>query len=313
MNIILIFAIKIIFNVIFPTADVGSDLYLSYNTITFAGHSRTLVGCRACYDKRPNELYEISEPGCKTCFQMKDYETADSDGAKVSTENQTFYTYDFGTVACRLEIIDKAIELQSHSKKCNEKYQLKLEGNDAVIRSDECKYGDHCCIERVNNLKLTELETDKEIDWYDCVQNNLGCEMCLGAGNLGFSSCQYLRDITDPLFTESAPYHKISYPWHIKNRQCSPLENTVYYKINNFTVRDGKILNVNYKQGPCLKSDQCCVRFKYTPAQYSKSDGFKLCYSDVCNLILKERSIAFNRRLNLDNWKKNENQLNWML
>jgi hypothetical protein len=158
----------------------------------------------------------------------------------------------------------------------------------------------------VEKLKNAEFETDQEIDWYHCVQNNHGCEMCLGTGNLGYRSCQYLRDITDPLYTESVPYHKISYPWHIKNRQCSPLDSTIHYKINNFTVKEGKILNLSYKQGRCLKNDQCCVRFKYAPKHYSNSDGFKLCYNDVCSLILKERSIPFNSRLSLDDWKKND-------
>ena len=62
----------ILFNVLLPSGDIGSDLDLMYRALTFdLGTSLELEGCKSCYHKTKNEVYypEIgfTTNHCKTC------------------------------------------------------------------------------------------------------------------------------------------------------------------------------------------------------------------------------------------------------
>ena len=57
-SVIATFVTCILFNIILPSGDQGSDVYLMYNVITFKlGVTRELSGCRACYGKTEREIY----------------------------------------------------------------------------------------------------------------------------------------------------------------------------------------------------------------------------------------------------------------
>ena len=63
----------ILFNVLLPTADVGSDLNFMYLTLTFnLGDSIELQGCKACYQNTEKQLYHsetiLSHNKCKICL-----------------------------------------------------------------------------------------------------------------------------------------------------------------------------------------------------------------------------------------------------
>ena len=57
-SVIATFSLCILFNVILPSGDQGSDMYLLYNVLTFQlGVSLELSGCRSCYTKTESEIY----------------------------------------------------------------------------------------------------------------------------------------------------------------------------------------------------------------------------------------------------------------
>ena len=63
----------ILFNIILPSGDVGSDLNLMYQTLTFdLGDSKELEGCKSCYHKTEQDVYysekELTSNECKTCL-----------------------------------------------------------------------------------------------------------------------------------------------------------------------------------------------------------------------------------------------------
>ena len=67
------FVMCILFNIILPSGDVGSDLNLMYQTLNFdLGDSLELEGCKSCYHKTEKDVYysekELTSNECKTCL-----------------------------------------------------------------------------------------------------------------------------------------------------------------------------------------------------------------------------------------------------
>ena len=72
-SVITTFIMCILFNIFLPTGDVGSDINLMYQALTFnLGDSIELLGCKSCYHKTENEVYYpdkvVSQHKCKTCL-----------------------------------------------------------------------------------------------------------------------------------------------------------------------------------------------------------------------------------------------------
>jgi hypothetical protein len=311
MGVILMFIVSMVFSVLFPTTDVGSDLYLAHQTINFIGDNQVLLGCRTCFHKNEKDIFGKYKNGCRTClksvadFSVK-YDGVVSSGADFDEfeNNETRYRFSFVSSFCGNPIIDKVLELQTESVQCNENFQTRHlfseveENGKRWVKSKECDMSDRCCIERVKDLKYAEY--DKEIEWINCIRNNRGCEMCLGTGQLTFKSCYYLQDIPDPVYTKSLPIHKQPYPWAVRDRECKSMENTTFYRINNLTINQGEVLHVNYEEGKCLKDDQCCVKFRY--ADKSDKSGITQCYDDICKLSLYRASFILNKTVDINNW-----------
>ena len=58
LSVIHIFVMCLVFNVFLPSTDIGSDIYLMKNTLTFQlGNSLELGGCKSCYRKTESEVY----------------------------------------------------------------------------------------------------------------------------------------------------------------------------------------------------------------------------------------------------------------
>ena len=126
--------------------------------------------------------------------------------------------------------------------------------------------------------------------------------MCVGVGQLTYNSCYYLQDIPHPIYNQSIPKHKKTYPWDVKNRECNRMEKVKFYKINNLTINQNELLNVKYKEGKCAKDDQCCVMFRY--AEENDKSGIKhQCYDDICKPTLHWASSVVNRTLDINDWK----------
>ena len=243
---------------------------------------------------------------------------------KYSKDNEFKYLVSKATSPCQIPIIDKALELESNSKQCNESFQQRGSYSDEFrwsysLESNECDLGtsvtttNKCCIEKVNNVKYNDF--DQEIEWQRCMRNTRGCEMCLGTGQLTKKSCLYLLDIPvplykqsipqsipDPYYKQSVPIHKTLYPWYLKNRECKSTQKRQFYKINNLAINQNEVVNINYTKGQCGKEDQCCVMFRY--AEESDKPGItQQCFDDVCKLKLSDASLRVNKTLNLNDWK----------
>ena len=51
-----------------PTFDVGSDIYLSFNTYNFAGDELEMAGCRVCYSKSEEDINNSKNTNsCNIC------------------------------------------------------------------------------------------------------------------------------------------------------------------------------------------------------------------------------------------------------
>ena len=72
-SVIVIFVMCILFNIILPTMDVGTDLDLMTKTVSFnMGDSLELEGCKSCYRKNEKEVYyhekRLETNDCKLCL-----------------------------------------------------------------------------------------------------------------------------------------------------------------------------------------------------------------------------------------------------
>ena len=72
-SVIVIFVTCILFNIILPTMDVGTDFDLMVQTLTFnLGDSLELEGCKSCYHKNEKDVYypekNLETDDCKICL-----------------------------------------------------------------------------------------------------------------------------------------------------------------------------------------------------------------------------------------------------
>ena len=62
------FFVHIISSVVFPTTDMGTDIYFAHHTVNFIGGNLVLAGCRSCFHKGAKDILGKQENGCTTCF-----------------------------------------------------------------------------------------------------------------------------------------------------------------------------------------------------------------------------------------------------
>ena len=79
-----------IFSVILPTIDIGSDIYLSHQTLNFIGGKQVLQQCRACFHKDKKDMLENYENGCATCFRFLPNYAGNNDDSFIPFENFTY-------------------------------------------------------------------------------------------------------------------------------------------------------------------------------------------------------------------------------
>ena len=164
MGLILMFIVNFLFSVLFPTTDVGSDVYLAHQTLHFVGDNLVLQGCRSCFHNDESYIVDGQKNGCTTCFTfVPTYRLNEFDYPE---NNDTQYLFSFGTDYCQIPILDKILDLQSNSKNCNETFQERNNFNSEVgqkrniwLEPKECDSNGTCCIERVKDLKYTEFDT----------------------------------------------------------------------------------------------------------------------------------------------------------
>jgi hypothetical protein len=143
MNILVTFAVSIIFGLYLPTFDSGSDVFLMYNTITFnLGNTIELAGCRACFGYSPHLNQSKHSSSCKTCV----------------TDGKGQNGYYCGAFS---QTIDKINAFQKNDS-CEEATEIKYDNNKETFEPGNCySLRDNCCITHVKS-KIESLRHKKE-------------------------------------------------------------------------------------------------------------------------------------------------------
>ena len=172
-SIVKIFFMSIIFNTLLPSGDVGSDVYLMFNTLTFnLGPGLKLLGCKLCYGKSDNDVYrrrnELEKRKCNWCVTDRDF-------------------------ACGLypEIIQKMLSYEKDNEVCltNETFRRTKSGDYGIGDCD--KRNDTCCLttyetnENFNNIQM--LDPKILFQCFYIKQKNL--HYCYVVGNTSFNFC----------------------------------------------------------------------------------------------------------------------------
>ena len=175
VSVIITFVMCVLFNIILPTGDVGSDLNLMYQTITFnLGGSLELEGCKSCYYKTNKEVYnpkkDLLSNECKTCL----------------------YSPMGGCVG--FSILKKMNELAKEKHTCLSNETFRYEETSKYESKDgECdEENDNCCITQTREIKsenpVQELDPTKL--FLPCPvlrQNKL--DFCVTSGKVPGSYC----------------------------------------------------------------------------------------------------------------------------
>ena len=190
LSVIRVFVLTIFFNVLLPSGDVYSDIYLMYQTWTFQNtESLEMFGCKACYGKKEQDLYP-SDKGCETCI----------------TQNIR------GLCEVHLPFMNKFLENENKNDCETEKWRWNVNNNS--LEKGECDpkvilfglnslYLDHpCCFETKNSIfkiknKMKSIHFHPRI-LVDCDNEYLGSashnelyDTCLIAGNASGVVCSF--------------------------------------------------------------------------------------------------------------------------
>ena len=172
-SVIATFVMCILFNIILPTGDVGSDIKLMYSALTFdLGDSSELEGCKSCYYKTDNELYHpkkhLNEDECKTCL----YDPLTACGAYIP-------------------ILKKVRQLEDEKLSClgNETFRITKQYEFKIGECDEIN--DICCVTQTKETKrgnpIQKLDPKKVI--YPCSSITGEFDYCFVAGKESGLNC----------------------------------------------------------------------------------------------------------------------------
>ena len=140
-NVATIFCLSILFNVIFPTGDVYSDIALMVNTITFKiANTLEMSGCRACHGKDETEVYKPLNGSCQQCSN----------------------SYACGSIP---NVLNKMVELQNKDTCQTDKWYVDLTSGSTDLKKGSCDRSKTCCIESKNewNRSIQMIEMNRKI------------------------------------------------------------------------------------------------------------------------------------------------------
>ena len=134
-SVIATFVMCILLDIIIPTGDIGGDIKLMIETLTFdLGDSLEMEGCKSCYLKTEKNVYypeiDSSDTECNTCV-FNPHSQCGSD----------------------MSYLKKMREFDSEKGTCsgNESFRIT---NRNKVEFDECdEVNDMCCITKTNEIK----------------------------------------------------------------------------------------------------------------------------------------------------------------
>ena len=132
-----------IFNMILPSKDVYSDVYLFINVITFnLGDSIELSGCKVCHGVSEDELY-AETTSCDVCMTSKS-----------------------NTCGGYPSILKKMIDIQNKEECGDDTYRVTsqngFKNESSEFKNGACQKGDSCCLQsfktKVNDINGQKLD-----------------------------------------------------------------------------------------------------------------------------------------------------------
>ena len=172
-SVIATFVMCILFNLLLPTGDVGSDIKLMIKTLTFdLAHSLEMEGCKSCFHKSEKDVYypeeNLSGNECKTCVL-----------------NRKLYCAMFPI------FLKKMREFSAEKEICFENETLRLTSQHK-LGFGECDYvNDVCCITKSQTIKIDnpiqKLDPKKVI--YPCGEYTKELDYCLVLGSESATDC----------------------------------------------------------------------------------------------------------------------------
>ena len=270
-------ALGIFTGVVLPTFDHTSDYWLIHDTYNFQGNGLEMAGCRACYGKLENDIYEkhySPQSNCNVCVSSA--EGNGQSGIYCSASPSS------------LDTINK---LQKSTKCETQNWHL---GAKETERG-KCVEDDTCCIQSRKYLNESTLfdprdSKDSKISWVFC-RNKINCnycdffgnqEICLGIGSSTSAKCVESYNS----FVESRVFISDS---------LSTLSSS-YYLTNSI---NGKKV---FKEGKCKFEGGCCLTVKHI----NHAQDLWRCNEDVCkqhiNWLITESNII----KDFSSWKENK-------
>ena len=133
-SVVATFVMCILFNILLPTGDVGSDINLMYLALTFdLGDTVELEGCKSCYFKTEKEVYHpevnLNDNECKTCLFNLDL-----------------------SCGVNFPILKKKREYEYDKHSClgNESSRITKQNKYEI---GECDANDYCCLTQTKETK----------------------------------------------------------------------------------------------------------------------------------------------------------------
>ena len=282
-SVVLTFVMCILFNVLLPTGDIGSDMYLMRNTLMFnLGRSVELSGCKACYYKSEDDVYDLSKK-----FRREK--------RKWCLIDKSFYCGQF------LSVIDKMVEWETSSQEmCLANQTFRVTKNRA-FESGKCdERNDFCCLttnvdQENKDENALEMLNPKAI--FTCHRfANTNFDFCIVAGVLSSLSHCYSLTKLDKSFNQ-----KII---HIFNTVIYPYQDSQYsfsFSSTNLKNETVEIKQANWST-PLLS---CVIVFKRRSSLSSivKTNSKFQCYENSCRSHLK--ALHYDTKIHdLQEWRK---------
>ena len=181
-SVISTFIMCILFNIILPTGDIGSDIKLMYLTLNFdLGNSVELEGCRACYHKTSEDVYrlrnDVTKNECNVCL-YDEYSTCG-----------TYYP-----------ILKRMRKLDSEKENClNDNETLRFtnivtdSNYDRIFQFGECnEWEDRCCVTKTKETKIENpiQKLDPKKLFWPCNSLTSEFDYCVVSGEKSGTYCR---------------------------------------------------------------------------------------------------------------------------
>ena len=306
-SVIVTFVMCILFNVLLPSGDIGSDLKLMYLALTFnLGDSLVLEGCKLCYNKNQEDVYgsinnlekNSSYNKCKTC----QFDPRLSCGSSIP-------------------ILKKMIQLEAENENCLNDKTIRLTQQDR-LEFGECEKeinnfeGDGCCITK-HDPKTKENpipKLDRNKLFHSCFSGTKELEFCFVAGKESGNNCIAMTGFT---IEEIEQFIDIFQQWidnemkKYNSRSSIRNESIIFfpYTQNNkttFLEQDIKdMFNLESKEmiHSVTDSDIDCGILMYRHKISPKPSYVYHCNEDYCLTHLRSLH-GFTTIYNLNEWRK---------